>query len=259
VRRRRLVLFATLLVIVAAAASTVAATRTGGTPMPLGVPGSWKLIFADNFSRETSLDTSKWSTGWYGSGITAPIEPSDLNCFDARRVSVGRGALHLSLAATPEACAGKTRPFAGAIITTRGKFSYAYGFAEIRAKVAVNPAGLVYDWPVFWTVGQNWPTGGEDDIIEGIDGYLCWHFHSPAGGPGGCNEVPVKPGWHTYGSDWQPGSVTYYYDGRVVGTITTGITGAPMYMILNIGVGQYGDPIRPATFRVAFVRVWQHP
>jgi hypothetical protein len=33
-----------------------------------------------------------------------------------------------------------------------------------------------------------------------------------------------------------------------------------MYLILNMGANRhYGDPIRPATFRVSFVRVWQHP
>ena len=34
-----------------------------------------------------------------------------------------------------------------------------------------------------------------------------------------------------------PGSVTYFYDGREVGQITTGITNTPMYLILNQGIG----------------------
>ena len=37
--------------------------------MPTGVRGDWKLTFGDEFDG-TSLDTAKWSTGWYGSGIT---------------------------------------------------------------------------------------------------------------------------------------------------------------------------------------------
>ncbi|MCW2724025.1 MAG: hypothetical protein JWN35_946, partial [Frankiales bacterium] len=36
---------------------------------PVGVPGSWKLKFSDEFNG-TTLDTSKWSTGWLASGIT---------------------------------------------------------------------------------------------------------------------------------------------------------------------------------------------
>ena len=39
--------------------------------MPAGVPGDWTLKFDDEFNG-TSLNTAKWSTGWYGSGITRP-------------------------------------------------------------------------------------------------------------------------------------------------------------------------------------------
>ncbi len=227
-------------------------------PLPAGAPGPWNLVFDGGFGG-TRLDTSKWSTGWFGRGITRPLASSDPYCFAPRQVSVGRGALRLSVAARQATCGGTTRPFVAGIITTDGKFSYTYGFAEIRAKIAVNSAGQAYDWPVFWTNGQNWPTDGEDDIVEGIGGDLCWHFHSPVGAPGGCQQTPVTPGWHTYGADWEPGSVTYYYDGQVVGTITTGITGAPMYLILSFGVSSgNGGPVGAATFRIASVRVWQH-
>ena len=40
--------------------------------MPTGVRGDWKLTFDDEFDG-TSLDTARWSTGWYGSGITPPV------------------------------------------------------------------------------------------------------------------------------------------------------------------------------------------
>ncbi|HET7247280.1 MAG TPA: hypothetical protein VFJ07_20840, partial [Streptosporangiaceae bacterium] len=36
-----------------------------------------------------------------------------------------------------------------------------------------------------------------------------------------------------FGADWEPRSITYYYDGRVVGRIRSGVTHAPMYLILN--------------------------
>ena len=55
--------------------------------------------------------------------------------------------------------------------------------------------------------------------MEGLSGVICWHFHDPLGGPGGC-DTAITPGWHTFASDWQPGSVTYYYDGQDVGSIT---------------------------------------
>jgi beta-glucanase (GH16 family) len=228
-------------------------------PAPIGDPGSWHLIFDDEFNG-SSLNTSYWSTGWFGSGVTYPIDSSAPECFDPRRVAVAGGSLILSVAIKSENCEGRTRPYSAAIVTTNGKFSYAYGFAEIRARIAVSAAGVVYDWPAFWTDGQNWPTDGEDDIVEGLGGRLCWTFHSPAGAPSTCESTPVSPGWHTFGADWEPGSVSYYYDGRRVGTITRGITSAPMYVILGLGADpQVGGPSRAATFQVKYVRVWQHP
>jgi len=85
----------------------------------------------------------------------------------------------------------------------------------------------------------------------------CYHFHDPSGGPGGC--ASSGPGWHTFGADWQPGSVTYYYDGVAVGTISQGITSAPMYLIIDLtdGPGIGGQTIVPATMQVAYVRAWR--
>jgi beta-glucanase (GH16 family) len=62
-------------------------------------------------------------------------------------------------------------------------------------------------------------------------------------------------GWHTFGADWQPGSVTYYYDGQAVGTISTGITSAPMYLILTNTVAS-GQTATTDNMQVHYVRVW---
>jgi beta-glucanase (GH16 family) len=246
------------LVFVAGAAVAAAASTLRTAPVPIGDPGSWHVVFDDEFNG-SSLDTKKWSKGWFGTGVTQPLQPTSPACFDPRRVKVRNGSLNLSVSIKPETCGGKTRPYSAGIVTTDGKFSYTYGFAEIRAKLAVSPTGVVYDWPDFWSDGQNWPTDGEDDVVEGLGGQLCWHFHSSAGSPGTCLSTPLKPGWHTFGADWEPAGVTYYYDGTVVGTITAGITSAPMYLIISfVADPEYSGPIRAASFRVAYVRVWQH-
>lgn len=92
-------------------------------------------------------------------------------------------------------------------------------------------------------------------MVEVLDGSVAAHFHSPLGAPGFV--VPGSwAGWHTFGSVWEPGKVTYYYDGRAVGTITKGITSAPMYLILNLSAAP-GDAVVPAVMRVDYVRVWQ--
>jgi beta-glucanase (GH16 family) len=96
------------------------------------------------------------------------------------------------------------------------------------------------------------------DVLEGLSGSACYHFHSSSGGPGGC--AGVLTGWHVFGALWQKGSVTYYYDGRQVGRITTGITGSPMYLILNHAVGGCcaGPKLVPTTVYVDYVHVYSN-
>jgi beta-glucanase (GH16 family) len=247
-----------------AALTPAPALPTAAAPAPAGVPGppgdaaSWHQVFDDEFDG-SSLDASKWSTGWYGSGITAPVNPEELECYDPAQVVEGAGELDLNLVAESESCGGQTRPYASGLISTAGKFSYTYGYVEVRAWLP--GTGTINDWPGIWADGQSWPTDGELDVVEGLGGLACWHFHDPQGAPGGCAAgSSYTGGWHTYGADWEPGSVTYYYDGTVVGTITTGVTSAPMYLILDLAADNaYGGPLAaPATMRVDYVRVWQH-
>ena len=51
---------------------------------------------------------------------------------------------------------------------------------------------------------------------------------NPAAVRGNCVTGTFDNGWHTFGADWEPRSITYYYDGRVVRRIRSGITHAPM-------------------------------
>jgi beta-glucanase (GH16 family) len=234
------------------------------TPMPTGVSGDWALKFNAEFNG-TSLDTTQWSTGWYGSGITAPANSMENDCYDPAQVSVGGGTLNLSLVQRAETCDGP-EPYAGSLVSTEGKFSFTYGFIEARVwlpGVPGNP-GQVANWPGVWTDGQNWPEDGEIDIAEGVGGQVCAHFHGPqnpdgigAGGGDGCASGNYANGWHTFAADWEPGKITYYYDGVDIGSVTSGITSAPQFIVLDNAVL---DPAHaPATMKVAYVRVWQHP
>jgi beta-glucanase (GH16 family) len=95
--------------------------------------------------------------------------------------------------------------------------------------------------------------------MEGLVGSACWSFHNSQGGlTNGC--LPnIGPGWHTFASDWEPGSLTYYYDGVEVKSLTTGITSSPMYIILGNGVhSDEAGVTEPDAMKVQYVRVWQH-
>ncbi|GAA2487788.1 hypothetical protein GCM10010276_27860 [Streptomyces longisporus] len=247
---------------------TATSTATAGEPSsapsttvaaPLGIPGTWRNVFSDEFDG-TNLDGSKWNPNWLGcSGcVTPPVNSSEEAAYSPSQVSVSGGYLHLKAIQQSTTVNGKTHPYVSGLVESNGKAQFTYGAFEARIYTPASGTQIA-NWPAFWTDGQNWPTDGEMDVMEGLSGSACYHFHSPAGGPGGCAPGSYT-GWHTYGAEWKPGAVTYYYDGKQVGQITSGITSAPMYLILNNAVSStYGGPTQvPADMMVDYVRVWQH-
>ena len=226
------------------------------TPQPLGQPpGDWNLIFSDEFNG-TALDSTKWTPGWFGTGITGPVNAEELACYDSTHVrAAGDGNLHLLLDATPNTCKGKSMPYTGALVSSNGLFQYAYGYVEFHVYAPASSPGQMANWPATWSNGQSWPGDGENDTMEGLGGPACYHFHSPAGGPGTCARGDFT-GWHTFASDWEPGVVTYFYDGNQVGQITSGITSAPQYLVLEYTLNGSNVATVPTEMLIDYVRVW---
>ena len=257
-RAVRVILLAALML--ASVGAVVAATRSAAVvvPPPLGSHGAWRLIFDDEFSGQT-LDTTKWSTGWFGSGITGGVSSTDLQCYDPDEVAVGGGELTLTLIAKSETCAGSRRSYAGGLISSNGKFSFSHGFIQVRAWLPADEEGKIADWPAIWADSQNWPIGGELDVVEGLAGSACWHFHTATAAPGGCtlSHGAYAGAWHTFGARWATRTVIYYYDGHRVGVIRHGITKSPLYLVISLGASAKRPLTVPATMRIAYVRVWQ--
>jgi beta-glucanase (GH16 family) len=221
-------------------------------------------VLDSEFNR-TSLDTSVWQTGWFGAGVTSPVSTStELDCYSPGNVTFpGDGGMDLVVTADNSKCGGVTEPYTGAMVNTDprdgrsgGGFQYTYGVLEARVNIPADGTQIA-DWPAVWTDGQTWPSDGEDDVMEGQNGKACWDFHDPLGVPRRC-DANIQPGWHTFASDWEPGSVTYYYDGVDEGTIDVGITSAPMFIALDNTVhsGDSGTT-EPNSMQVQYVRVWQ--
>lgn len=246
-------------------------TTTSGQLEPVqpdGIPGTWGTpIFDDEFNG-TSLNTSLWSTGEDGyPGITAGSNSYELECYDPNQVSVAGGYLTLSLIAKQETCGGQTEPYASGRISTMYEgtnlFQFAYGAMEARIYVD-GSNGSIDDWPAFWASGPNWPTGGEIDVFEGLGGQACATFHwgtasDPLQTENCTTAFSPTPGWHTFGVNWEPGSITFYYDGAEFYQVTQGVTDLPMPIILDLAAAADNGPnseVAPAQMQVDYVRVW---
>jgi hypothetical protein len=180
---------------------------------PLGPPGSWDLVWNDEFDG-SALDGSHWNIGW----LTGPTSPGHGNLTavtDSQQAGTyfgpaafsfpGDGSLHIRLShpIDPGAPSGYSARESG-LITTAGLWSFnpgavAYAGAghtidgtqviEIRARLA-GPAGSANAyWPAFWmTNAGNYNGGGQNykeevDLLEGLGngargGNLEFHLHA---------------------------------------------------------------------------------
>ena len=173
--------------------------------------------------------------------------------------------------------------FTSGRLDTQGKLSFKYGFIEARIKM---PAGSG-NWPAFWMLGDNinqvgWPYSGEMDIVEIHSDRqnvttAATHF-STTDTPNACcgnaryvfDElavgVDVSSDFHTYAIAWLPNSISYYFDGRLVGNTTPSrISGKwafneKFFLILNNAVGPFGGSwatLQSSTMNIDWVRSYE--
>ena len=173
--------------------------------------------------------------------------------------------------------------FTSGRLDTQGKLSFKYGFIEARIKM---PAGSG-NWPAFWMLGDNinqvgWPYSGEMDIVEIHSDRptlttSATHF-SVTNTPNTCcgnarfvfDEVDVgvnvSSDFHTYAIAWLPNSISYYFDGRLVGNATPSrVSGKwafndKFFLILNNAVGSFGGSwanLQSSTMTIDWVRSYQ--
>lgn len=164
------------------------------------------------------------------------------------------------------------QPYTSGMINTSHSFSQTYGYFEMRAEL---PAGQGM-WPAFWLLAKDgsWPP--EIDVMEmlGHDpDTLYTSVHSLAPGQtagdhtlsqGTAQVADMSEGFHTYGVDWGPDSLAFYFDGQeVYRTPTPASLDKPMYMIANLAVGGTwpGDADAttpfPAHMNIDYLRAYQ--
>jgi beta-glucanase (GH16 family) len=235
---------------------------------PNGPPGNWTRIFADEFD-DTALDTTHWLPCVSHGQLPYPAKctgwQNELQTYQRDNVVVRDGALRLIGRRT---ATGYT---SGAITTARDVFgfnhpgysesTYRYGYSEVRFRAPPGP-GM---WPAVWGLPYN-GDGDEIDIVEIIKGSAFFTLHTGPQSGGGHYEhtgTDFTRGWHIVGTDWQPGRITWYLDGKPVYTVQEGVPDQPFFLQANLAIGGDwpGPPDAttpfPASLDIDYIRVFQ--
>ena len=166
------------------------------TPAPTPARGSLNQQF-----NGSSLDSSAWQ-----------YFPA-LGCTRDRNATVSGGYLHVKTSLN----------YCGVRLGTRQTFQYGTVSARMKFDLA---QGSHTGISLYGTKGR-WPSNGEIDVAEEVGRFpykthlRVWSQLEVASKPRRCGtsgNIPttVNGAWHTYGVDWEPGSITFTLDGRVV-------------------------------------------
>lgn len=252
------------------------------TPFPLAVPngprGRWLLLFSDEFEGD-SLDVGRWTTCyWWDNGGCTNRGNQELQWYLPGNLVVSDGTLKLRAVRSPvTASDGQTYPYASGMVTSgrstsdtsrSPRFTFQYGFAEIRARL---PRGQGL-WPAFWLLPASHDSTPEVDVMEVLGhepdrAHFTVHFNTDNGKRQAGEEwtgPDFSAAWHTFGVDWGPQALVWYVDGleRWRYTDAARIPAEPMYLLANLAVG--GDwpgapdastPF-PSDYEIDYVRVW---
>lgn len=257
-----------------ALATAWATTAQGAAPTP---PAGWTQVFVDDFNGAagTGANTSNWQ---YATGTSYPGGPANWGTGEVETMTNSTSNVSLdgngNLRITPiRDAAGRWT--SGRIETNRTDFQPpAGGKLRVESRLQMpNVTGTAAEgyWPAFWMLGapyrgnyQNWPSVGELDIMENVQGrnqvWATMHCGTNPGGP--CNETTgignstacpgttCQSGFHTYSMEWDrsvtPETIRFSVDGtqfhsvnanQVDATTWTNATNHGFFIILNVAMG----------------------
>ena len=198
----------------------------------------------DTFSASADGATGVWRTSLASGSRTLAASSGEIQYYNDASTGTNPFTLEagvLDITAQQQPGPGGATWSSG-VITTQRSFSQLYGVFEMRAEL---PAGAGM-WPAFWLVPANnvWPP--ELDILEKVGSDPSLIHETTHSGLGGANLITsfatrvadTSAGFHTYAVDWEPDTITFYFDGNAIATAATPADmHVPMYMLANLAVG----------------------
>ncbi|RMB81763.1 glycoside hydrolase family 16 protein [Streptomyces shenzhenensis] len=272
--RRALVAVLGTLVLTAAAATAATLPANASAPTP---PSGWTQVFLDDFNGAagSGVNTSDWQ---YATGTSYPGGAANWGTGEIETMTSSTNNVALdgngNLLITPRRDAAGNWT-SGRIETNRTDFQPPAG-GKLRVESRIQLPNVTGDaakgyWPAFWMLGApfrgnywNWPSVGELDIMENVQGLnTTWatiHCGTSPGGPcnettgiGGstsCTGTTCQAGFHTYRMEWDrstsPEEIRYYLDGvnfhtvranQVDATTWSNATAHGFFIILNVAMG----------------------
>ena len=268
-RIHRVVAVAIALISLGSATSSIpraeAATRDPKAPT-----SARRLVFAEEFSTPRTT----WATcyPWWpatSTGCTNEGNADERQWYTPAGVTTSRGVARLTATAKPTLGTFRGQPkiydYTSGMVQSRSRFSFTYGYAEFRMKLA--PGNGM--WDAGWLLPVDWRHRGEIDVFEHYGQWpngLALTYHSPLGLRfrkeirSGLPDLTAD--YHTYGIDWQRDRLTWYLDGQAIYTVNARTPSEPMYLLANLAVaGRHISLTNPApatsTTSIDYIRVWQ--